>query len=136
MCGLASVLACAKVPDSVDVNLGLQSGGSITGRVVYDPGGTGSYVGTPGAIVVLSGFAYGCNTTSAPCTLTVSDGEFSFTDVAEGSYTLNVTKIIRSPYQVFDCNTGVTVTKQNVSDVGDLRLGVESGPPGSGGSCR
>lgn len=133
-------LGC-KMEGPVDVNLGKQPGGELVGRVMWDPDGDGSYEGASGAGVSLGGgVPYGscaAHTGRYLCEITSSDGGFSFHDIPEGTYRIVAGKIINnsSTYGVFDCFTDVTITKQNVTQMGNLKMKHVSGS-GSGGSCR
>ena len=133
---LAVLGSCkAEVSGSLDVDVGKQSGGEIVGKVYWDPDGDGSFGTAFGAGVSFSLISAigSCGGATAPCTTTTTGGVFSFHDVSEGSHTLYAYKM--NPGKgAHLCRTGVIVTKQQVTDVGNLRLHLQTG--GSTPSCR
>ena len=59
---------------------------------------------------------FGCDQVSGPCVTSKAGGVFSIHNASEGSYTLYVY------WRNQTCSTGVTVTRQSVVDVGELRV--------------
>ena len=109
----------------VDVDIGKQAGGEIVGKVLGQvPTAQGlSFEPVAGARVAFSGnVILGCDQVSGPCVTSKAGGVFSIHNASEGSYTLYVY------WRNQTCSTGVTVTRQSVVDVGELRVTLSSRP--------
>ncbi len=112
-----------EVSGPLDVNLGKQSGGEIVGKVFWDPDGDGSFGAAYNAGVSFSLISAigSCNGATGPCTTTTTGGTFSFHNISEGSHTLYAYKM--NPGKgAHSCRIGVTVLKQQVTNVGTLRM--------------
>jgi hypothetical protein len=122
---LALSLASCTVQGPIDVNVGKQGGGEIIGRVTSDANGDGVWVGRTGAGVSTSiidaALASQGSCRVDICTQTVANGVFALSNVPEGAIELYVSCADCGP-NGHHCFTGATVTRQNVTDVGELRV--------------
>lgn len=103
----------------------VESRGEIVGKILGQvPTAQGlSFEPAVGARIAFSGnVILGCDQVSGPCVTSKAGGVFSIHNVSEGSYTLYVY------WKIQTCSTGVTVTRQSVVDVGELRVTLSSKP--------
>ncbi len=107
-----------------DITLDVKHTGTIKGRVVWDPNKDGVY-NPVSADVCLDKPIYLMPTYK---TSSNSLGLFSFQEISTGTYEVWVTKITYDPtYTYWRTKVGAIVTKQEIVNLGDIKLEVHEG---------
>lgn len=107
-----------------DITINVKSQGTIKGKVTWDYNKDGVYTGVAGTDVCLDKVIYLMPKYS---TKSAAGGVFSFQDIPTGTYEVWVSTITYEPYQYWRTVTGVTVTKQEVVDMGEIKLEPHNG---------
>ena len=124
--GLLAIGSCkVEVPSDVGVTLDSKNTGTIKGKVVWDPDKDGIYTGA-GSINVSVDAPVQLNPKYK--TITVIGGNFSFQEIPTGTYTIWANATTYNPACYWRTKTGVTVTKQEIVDMGEIKLEIYTGP--------
>ena len=126
--GLAGLLifgSCkVDVPSDIGVTIDTKAVGTIIGKVIWDYNKDGIYTGVSGIDVSLD---KPVQLYPKYKTVTASGGLFSFQEIPVGTYEVWANTITYQPYHYWRTKVGVTVTKQKVVDIGDLKLEIYAG---------
>lgn len=124
--GLLSLTNCEEINLTGDITIKEEGVGELVGKIVWDPDEDGIYNGVS-ADVGLDTWPW---LNAKYETKSNSEGNFSFHDIPVKSYTIHVQKNVDvfGLWHYWRAKKGVTVTKQQVSNVGNIKIIDYHGP--------
>lgn len=124
--GILSLTSCEEINVTGDITVKEEGVGELVGKIIWDPDEDGIYSGVS-ADVGLDTWPWG---NAKHETKSNSEGNFSFHNVPVKSYTIYVQKMVNNPnlWHYWRAKKGVTVTKQQVSNVGNIKIIDYHGP--------